>query len=86
MVPLFVVGYSTQPDWSGEGGRGTGAASGCVLLPVLGRTQSKYLSGKQHGQDSCVGVADRVDADAADHRGDRAVGLGFHPRRAMLQP
>ena len=43
------------------------------------------LCGKQHRQNGGVGVADRVDADPADHRGDGAVGLGFDPGGAVLE-
>ena len=79
---LFVESWWAHPDWGWQrrwsGRRG--------FAPVLCRTPSKCLRGKQHGQDCCVGMADRVDTDAADHRGDRAVGFCLHPGRSMLQP
>ena len=50
------------------------------------RFQRFRASGSEkHRQDGCIRVADRVDADAADHRGDRSVGLGFHPGGPVLE-
>ena len=40
---------------------------------------------EQHRHDGGVRVADRIDAHPADHRGDRAVGFRFHPRRPVFQ-
>lgn len=41
--------------------------------------------GEEHRQDGGVGVADRIDADPADHGGDGPVGFGFHPGGAVLE-
>jgi len=41
---------------------------------------------EQHRQDRGVGMADRVDTDATDHRGDGAVGFCLHPGRTVLEP
>ena len=43
------------------------------------------LRSEQHRQDRGVWMADRVDADPADHRRDGAVGLGLHPCGAVFQ-
>lgn len=40
-VPLFVVGYLTQPDWSGKGGRET---RGLVLPDFAARCRSTYAA------------------------------------------
>ena len=45
----------------------------------------KPLCGKEHRQDRSVGMADRIDADPADHRRDRAVGFRLHPGGPVLQ-
>jgi hypothetical protein len=45
----------------------------------------KSLCRKQHGQDSGVGMADRVDADTAHHRRHRSVGLRLDPCGSVLQ-
>ncbi|MDT5310766.1 MAG: hypothetical protein QOE48_6490 [Mycobacterium sp.] len=79
--------YSSRVGGPIQTGPGSvGGLAGAASPPVLCRTPSKCLRGKQHGQDCCVGMADRVDTDAADHRGDRAVGFCLHPGRSMLQP
>lgn len=43
------------------------------------------LRGKEHGKYGGVRVADRVDADAADHRRHGAVRLGFDPCGTVFQ-
>lgn len=47
--------------------------------------RESQLRGEQHRQDGGVGMADGIDAHAADHRGDCAVGFGFHPGRPVLE-
>ena len=85
--PARVRHYSSRVGGPIQTGAGSvGGLAGAASPPVLCRTPSKCLRGKQHGQDCCVGMADRVDTDAADHRGDRTVGFCLHPGRSMLQP
>ena len=63
-----------------------------VRVPVFERSRTesecqlrKPLCGKEHRQYRGVGMADRIDADAADHRRDGAVGFRFHPRGTVFQ-
>ena len=68
---------------AGRRGRGPRA-----IRPQRGREvfrTTECLCGEQHRQDCCVGMADRVDADSADHRCDRAVGFCLHPGRPVLK-
>ena len=52
---------------------------------VTNQIVRKPLCRKQHGQDSGVGMADRVDTDPAHHRRHRSVGLRLYPCGSMLK-
>ena len=58
-----------------------------AMIPVVRRPDGpvERLRREQHGEDRRVGVADRIDAHPADHRGDRAVRLGFDPGGAVIE-
>lgn len=66
---------------------GRSTATGRQPVPIqTGHLLSakRRSGGEQHSEYRGVGMADRIDAYAADHRRNRAIGFRFHPGRTML--
>src|ERR687897_842473 len=47
--------------------------------------QSEESGGQQHGQGGGVGIELRINADLADQLRHRALDIGLHPGRAMVE-
>jgi hypothetical protein len=74
--------YSRPPD-AGFGRESRERGGWSLRLAIW---SAKSLSSEQHRQDCSIGMADRVDTYATDHRGDRAVGFCLDPGRPVLEP